>query len=70
MNVVKELHSQGELVQRERDPIRLRLWLFSHDGLTEKAEVFARENGIYWSAREEFDELLSYVGLRRLPEVG
>ncbi len=46
------------------------LWLFTHDGLTEKTEVFARENGIYWSSREEFDELLAHVGLRRLPEVG
>ncbi|MDM8516023.1 hypothetical protein QUF76_07480 [Desulfobacterales bacterium HSG16] len=34
MNVLKMFYAQGELMKRERDPIRLRMWLFANAGLT------------------------------------
>ena len=67
--VVRALHAQGELVQEEREPIRLRLWLFSHDGLTDAAKAFADQHGIFWSDRADLDALLEYVGLRKLPDL-
>ncbi|QTA81139.1 Uncharacterized protein dnl_34680 [Desulfonema limicola] len=30
---------------------------------------FAEKHGILWSARQEFDELLEYLGLRKLPDL-
>ncbi len=47
----------------------LRIWFFAHSGFTEKAEEFMKEKGILWSSRKELDDLLDYVGLRRLPEI-
>jgi hypothetical protein len=47
----------------------MRLWIFAHEGLTVEAEVFAREHRIFWSTREQFDGLLSHLGLRQLPEL-
>jgi AAA+ ATPase superfamily predicted ATPase len=47
----------------------LRIWLFAHNGFTEEAEEFMKEKGILWSSRKELNDLLDYVGLRRLPEI-
>jgi hypothetical protein len=47
----------------------LRLWFFAHDGFTEEAEVLMREKGVFWSVREDLDNLLKIVGLRQLPNI-
>jgi hypothetical protein len=47
----------------------LRIWFFAHNGFTEEAEAFMKEKSILWSSRKELDDLLDYVGLRRLPEI-
>jgi len=43
--------------------------IFAHNGLNGEAETFARERGILWSSRKEFDELLVHLGLRPLPDL-
>ena len=47
----------------------LRLWFFAHDGFTEDAEALMREKGVLWSARDDLDGLLEYLGLRKLPDI-
>ncbi|WP_446008011.1 hypothetical protein [Candidatus Electrothrix sp.] len=70
LKVLKELWAQGEQVrrEREREPRILRLWLFAYNGLTAEAEEYARAQGILWSAKEELNELLLLLGLRKLPD--
>ena len=69
LDVLTALWEQGEAVRTEKEPDIVRLWLFAQDGLTGEAEIYAREKGILWSSRQEMDELLDHVGLRRLPEL-
>lgn len=69
IDVLKEMQNQAQLLLMEKDAEIIRLWLFSHEGLTDEAVKYANEHGIFWSARKEFDELLGFAGLRRLPEV-
>ncbi len=69
---LKELRAflaQGDQVRAERNPRTLRLWLFAYNGLTPKANAFARDHGILWSSKTELNDLLGLLGLRALPEV-
>ncbi len=66
---LRDFLAQGEQVQAERTPRILRLWLFAYNGLTPKAEDFARTHGILWSTKDELNELLRLLGLRELPEL-
>jgi hypothetical protein len=70
-DVVNHLIRQGEMVkERAGDGIEtLRLWLFAHNGVTEKATDLMRENGVLWSDGADLNRLLEMVGLRRLPEL-
>ncbi|OQY58546.1 MAG: hypothetical protein B6245_11260 [Desulfobacteraceae bacterium 4572_88] len=68
-DVLRDLMSQADAVREDFGPRTVRMWLFAHDGLTAEAEDFAREHGILWSARPEFDALLLHLGLRTLPEL-
>ncbi|MDM8550213.1 hypothetical protein QUF72_09055 [Desulfobacterales bacterium HSG2] len=61
--------AQAEVVRGEMKPKTLQMWIFAHNGLNGEAEVFARERGILWSSRKEFDELLVHLGLRPLPDL-
>ena len=65
---LQALEQQGELAKQEHRIIILTLWILAYSGLTHEAEAYAREHGILWSSRSEFNDLLSYVGLRQLPE--
>jgi hypothetical protein len=65
--VLQELLAQAATVQTEYKPNAVRMWLFAHEGLTKEAEKLAREQGILWSTRTQLDELLTYLGLRKLP---
>ncbi|MDL1964334.1 MAG: hypothetical protein LWW98_08395 [Deltaproteobacteria bacterium] len=47
----------------------LRIWFFANDGFTEEAETLMREKGMLWSVRNDLNELLNEVGLRRLPDL-
>ena len=69
VKALENLVRQGEIVQQDMDPPTLRLWMFANSGLTPEAEEYAAERGILWSAREEFDALLTHLGLRPLPQV-
>jgi len=69
VGILKDLMSQAEIVQKDLDPKIIRKWIFAHDGLTPQAKAFAEKNGIFWTVRKEFDELLVHVGLRPLPEL-
>ena len=66
---IEGLISKAELVREEMEPLVVRMWLFAYDGLTNEAEEFARQKGVFWSSRSELDELLAHVGLRPLPDV-
>jgi len=65
---VRHLLDQAELL-RERDghDMRIRLWLFAHNGVTAPAENLMREHGVLWSVRADLDALLKLAGLRELP---
>ena len=70
VDVLRALEAQGTLAREEMKEVDdVRLWLFAHDGLSREAEEYAAECGVLWSAREEFDALLSHLGLRPLPRV-
>ncbi len=57
------------MVKKEMNPEILRIWLFAEKGLTRDAKAFAKEKGVLWSSRAEFDELLTRLGLRTLPKI-
>jgi len=67
--ILEELADQADAVRRDMNPRVIRMWIFAHEGLTGPALKFAEENGILWSARKEFDELLVHLGLRALPDL-
>ncbi|ETR68760.1 MAG: hypothetical protein OMM_04371 [Candidatus Magnetoglobus multicellularis str. Araruama] len=69
IDVFKQLQDQADAVNTEMEPIKLRMWLFAHDGLTQSAETYAREHQILWSTRSEMDLLLTHLGLRQLPNI-
>ena len=66
---VDELLRQTEWVREDTDAITVTPWIFAYNGLTSKAEAYARSKGVLWSDKENFDELLEHVGLRKLPEL-
>jgi len=57
-NIVKEEVGEGLQI--------LRLWFFAHNGFTEEAEALMREKGVLWSTRDDLDELLECLGLRKI----
>ncbi len=69
VGVLKELMAQADIVREDMRPRVIRMWIFAHEGLTGPARKFAEENGILWSSRKEFDELLVHLGLRPLPDL-
>ncbi len=70
-DAVQKLLRQGELVRQRKGKYLklLRLWIFAHDGFTRQAERLMAQNNVLWSTREELDELLETVGLRKLPDL-
>jgi len=70
VNVVNHMLKQKEIVlDREGDELsQLTLWLFSYSGVTKDAEQLMKENDILWSSKKELNQLLEFVGLRKLPE--
>ncbi|QTA82450.1 p-loop domain-containing protein [Desulfonema limicola] len=66
---LKDLISQAEIVKKDLDPEKIQMWIFAHDGLTKQAQAFAAKHGIFWSKRQEFDELLEHLSLRKLPDL-
>ncbi|MCP4104832.1 MAG: hypothetical protein GY749_04735 [Desulfobacteraceae bacterium] len=67
--VLEELISQADTVRKDMKPEVVRMWIFAHEGLTKDALAFAKKHGILWSSRKEFDELLTHLGLRPLPDL-
>jgi len=67
--ILEELVDQADVVRRDMNPRIIRMWIFAHEGLSGPARKFAEENGILWSARKEFDEMLVHLGLRPLPDL-
>ena len=69
VGVLEGLLTQAQWIKEDMDPLEIRMWLFSHDGLTADAEKMAREKGILWSDRKDLDALLEHLGLRPLPDL-
>ncbi len=69
VKILRNLMAQREIVNKEKHPIPVRMWLFSNDGLTPRAKALAADHGVLWSSRGEFDALLQHLGLRKLPEI-
>ena len=64
------LHKEKFVREAEGEGLRmLRLWFFAHDGFTEEAEALMRKKGVFWSTRQDLDNLLKSVGLRQLPNI-
>ena len=71
---VKEVDSllyKADLLRKKEGPgLRtLRVWFFSHDGFTAEAQGIMAEKGVLWSDRADLDGLLSYAGLKCLPDI-
>jgi len=66
VNVLQELLEQAEDVKKDMELLFVKKWIFAHDGLTEDAIEFAKTNEIYWSTRQNLDDLLKYLNLRAL----
>ncbi len=69
ISVLRNLESQADAVMKDKEPNLVRMWLFANYGLTGQAKAFAKERGILWSSRREFNELLQHLGLRELPDL-
>jgi hypothetical protein len=68
---VETLLQKAERVRQKEGSLlqTLRVWFFSHSGFTAEAVALMQQHGVWWSAREDLDALLTQVGLRRLPEL-
>jgi hypothetical protein len=68
---VETLLQKAERVRQKEGSLlqTLRVWFFSHSGFTAEAAALMQQYGVWWSAREDLDALLTQVGLRRLPEL-
>lgn len=66
---IQQLLDQAKGVQKQDNPLVLHKWIFAHQGLTQEAQALATENGVFWSTRSQFDELLHFMGLRKLPNI-
>ncbi len=69
ISVLRELVSQADAVMEDKTPDLVKMWLFANNGLTGPAKKFARERGVLWSSRREFNDLLEFLGLRKLPDL-
>jgi len=74
----KVCHVEVESLLRKAEVLReeegegletMRVWFFAHDGFTNKAEDLMKEKGVLWSVRQDLDNLLKIVGLRKLPDI-
>ncbi len=65
--VLRNLASLADAVMEDKEPNLVRMWLFANFGLTGPAGDFAKERGILWSSRREFNDLLQNLGLTKLP---
>lgn len=63
------LHQARQIIDREGEEMRVRMWFFAHDGFTEEAEALMRKHQILWSTRADLDALLEHVNLRKLPVI-
>ncbi len=68
IDVLQTLEAQGKAADEDLGASPLRLWLFSYSGLRGNAQEYAKDHGIFWSGKAEFDELLELTGLRPLPD--
>ncbi len=66
---MRELVSHADAVMEDKTPDLVRMWLFADNGLTGPAQKFARERGALWSSHRQFNALLEYLGLRKLPNL-
>jgi len=71
LKTVEDLLTQAERVREREGPDlqSLRVWLFAHDGVIEKAETLMRQHNILWSTRSDLDALLTLAKLRTLPKL-
>ncbi len=69
ISALRELVSQADAVMEDKEPDLVRMWLFANYGLTGPARKFAKERGVLWSSRREFNGLLETLGLRKLPNL-
>jgi len=64
---VKEF--EGEEHFKNNYPLKLRLWLYAHNGVTKPALDLINKHGILWSDREDLNALLEELGLRKLSDI-
>ncbi|MEM7537836.1 MAG: hypothetical protein AAF639_37040 [Chloroflexota bacterium] len=68
VKVVQELLDQAAYIQTKDNPRILYKWLFAHNGLTDDALKLAEKENVFWSTREQLDNLMTFLGLRKLPK--
>jgi len=68
---IEHMLNQAEIVKERKGDIlkTLRLWLFAYNGVTKNAEAMLKEHDILWSTKDDLNQLLEHVQLRKLPEI-
>jgi len=66
---IQKLLDKAEVVKRDRQAERMRIWFFSYEGFSEEALELMPKQGLLWSTKDDLDGLLDYVKLRRLPKL-
>jgi len=66
---IQKLLDKAEVVKKDRQAERMRIWFFSYEGFSEEALELMPKQGLLWSTKDDLDGLLDYVKLRRLPKL-
>ncbi|KPA12766.1 hypothetical protein MHK_007053, partial [Candidatus Magnetomorum sp. HK-1] len=70
-DVVRYLLKQSEIIiEQEGEGIKtVKLWLFSYAGVSQSAQSLLNKHNILWSTKDDLNQLLEFVKLRKLPEM-
>ncbi len=66
---LEALLTQAQQVYEDMDAIKVTPWIFASEGLSSDAEALAARKGVLWSNTDDFNGLLDFMGLRKLPKL-
>ena len=66
---LEALLARAQQVYEDMDAITVTPWIFASEGLSSNAEALAAQKGVLWSNTDDFNGLLDFLGLRKLPKL-
>jgi len=60
---------EGREKFEDKNPLKIRLWLYAHNGVTKQALELIKKHDILWSDKNDLDSLIKEIGLRKLSEL-